>query len=143
MLAIVFIMTNMVVKNYCNAQAVERVINGTQKKAPNNSSAIIGNSIKFRNLEIVQFNFPKQMTWDDANIACAKLGDGWRLPTIEELKIIYKIKDRIDGFENSYPWSSTLDEKGYGKDYAFLLSGGESDTKAKTITAGVRAVRSY
>lgn len=91
-LAIVFIMTNMIAQNYCTAQST------TLKRAPNASSAIIGNSIKYKNLEIAQFNFPKEMTWDDANKACTQLGDGWRLPTIEELKIIYKIKDNSANF---------------------------------------------
>ena len=38
MLAILFLLTNMVAQNYCAAQPNVRVINGTQKKAPTASS---------------------------------------------------------------------------------------------------------
>ena len=60
------------------------------------------------------------MDWENATKACAELGDGWRLPTKEELNFIYINKDDIgglqDGREGNQPfhmrcyWSST--EKG-------------------------------
>jgi hypothetical protein len=45
----------------------------------------------------------------DTKEACAKLGDGWRLPTLEELNVLYENKDKIDGFANSYYHSSKED----------------------------------
>ena len=47
------------------------------------------------------------MNWDEAKIACKKLGTGWRLPTKDELYMIYKNKEEIGGFANNYYWSST------------------------------------
>jgi hypothetical protein len=36
------------------------------------------------------------------------LGDGWRLPTEDELNFIYKNKDKIGSFSNSHFWSNTV-----------------------------------
>ena len=47
------------------------------------------------------------MEWDDAMKACADLGDGWRLPTKDELNTLYQNKDKIGGFANSGYWSCT------------------------------------
>jgi hypothetical protein len=53
------------------------------------------------------------MNWEDANIACKKLGEGWRLPTISELELIDDNDDDLKGFfKNSYYWSSTENEDG-------------------------------
>ena len=48
-----------------------------------------------------------QMTWNEAKEACVNLGDGWRLPTKDELNLIYENKDVVGGFANNYYWSST------------------------------------
>ena len=53
-----------------------------------------------------------KMNWEDAKKACENLGDGWRLPTIEELEKIYEYRDKIGGFEDNSYWSST--ETDYG-----------------------------
>ena len=51
-----------------------------------------------------------QMEWVAAQKACAALGNGWRLPTIKELDLLYHNKDEIGGFNwNSY-WSSSLSD---------------------------------
>ena len=47
------------------------------------------------------------MNWYDAKRACENLGDGWRLPTKDELNILFKGKDVIGGFKNGPYWSST------------------------------------
>ncbi len=69
---------------------------------------IIGKSIKITNLEIAQYDFPEKLNWDDANKECNALGDGWRLPTEDELNFIYKNKDKIGSFSNSHFWSNTV-----------------------------------
>jgi hypothetical protein len=68
---------------------------------------IIGNSIKISNLEVAQNDFSKKMKWDDAKKASEALGEGWRLPTIDELVVMYQNKDKIGGFSKNYYWSST------------------------------------
>lgn len=76
-------------------------------------SEVIGNPIKIQRLEFAQFDFPNEMNWFDAKIACAKLGDGWRLPFIHELNLLYAFKNKIGGFADkkgsyhNYYWSST------------------------------------
>ena len=45
-------------------------------------------TIKIDNLEVMTEDLEGRMTWDDAMKACADLGDGWRLPTKEELNIL-------------------------------------------------------
>ena len=47
------------------------------------------------------------MSWDEAKIACKKLGPGWRLPTKDELNMLYKNKEEIGGFAYNSYWSST------------------------------------
>ena len=47
------------------------------------------------------------MNWHEAKIACKKLGLGWRLPTKDELNMLYENKEEIGGFANNYYWSST------------------------------------
>jgi len=105
MLAIVFVMTDLVTQNYCNAQST------TQKKAPKvsseNPSSIIGNTIKIRDIEIAEYDFPKNMTLDDAEKACAKLGNGWRCPSKNELNIIYQNKKKIMDLKADLYWTST------------------------------------
>ncbi len=45
------------------------------------------------------------MNWDDANKACKSLGKGWRLPTKNELRALYKLRKRIGGFKGRIYWS--------------------------------------
>ena len=77
-------------------------------------SNIIGTPITIGNLLVAQKDFPTTLTWYKATDACTALGDGWRLPTAEELNTIYKNQTIIGGF--NYPgsgsyWSSTVGKK--------------------------------
>lgn len=45
--------------------------------------------------------------WKDAKKVCEDLGDGWRLPTREELHVMWLNKDSIGGFAAAYYWSSS------------------------------------
>jgi hypothetical protein len=74
-------------------------------------SEIIGKTKKIGKLEIAQYDFSTTMGWDKANEYCSQLGKGWRLPTKNELNIIFKNKSTIGGlakkqYSESY-WSST------------------------------------
>lgn len=46
------------------------------------------------------------MTWHEATEYAKTLGDGWRLPTIEELKYAYD--NKLKGFTHFNYWSSTI-----------------------------------
>jgi hypothetical protein len=73
-------------------------------------SQIIGKTTKIGKIEIAQNDFSWQMDLDEAIKTCEQLGNGWRLPTKDELNIIFKNKSTIKGFikqkyTNEY-WSS-------------------------------------
>ena len=80
------------------------------------------------------------MNWEDAKKACEALGKGWRLPTIDELNIMYQNKSKISDFENSWYWSSSE----YNSSFAWLqeFSTGGQNYYEKSSTNYVRAVRS-
>ena len=107
-----------------------------------NSSSIIGKPMRVDNILVAQKDFPKQMNWYDANKACTALGNGWRLPTEEELNTLNKSKVKISGFSNEYYWSST--ENSSNADMAWCVgfySGGRSSFYKDTFESKVRAVK--
>jgi hypothetical protein len=75
------------------------------------------------------------MNWEDAVKAVKELGDGWRLPTIEECFIMYNHKVITTG---NY-WSSSE----YGSNYAWYFHFGSGDAYStnKNYTFYVRAVK--
>jgi hypothetical protein len=84
-----------------------------------------------------------EMRWSEAKKACADLGDGWRLPTIEEFEKMYKYKDEIGGFEaseNSHYWSSTEGDVN-GLAWFFNFYYGGADHNLSNYRLYVRAVR--
>ena len=115
-----------------------------------NSDSIIGVAIKIGNLEVAQNDFPKEMTWIEAKKACVGLGSGWRLPTKDELNLIYQIKDKIGGFanyhSNNYYWSSTEYDYNYAWFFSFDLGSRYYDDYSegsKFTNYYVRAVRNF
>jgi hypothetical protein len=60
--------------------------------------SIIGKKIIIGKLQVAQKEFGYKMTYEDAVIECGKLGKGWRIPTKEELNIIYKNRLKTGGF---------------------------------------------
>jgi hypothetical protein len=70
-------------------------------------SQIIGTTYKLDSIEIAQFDLPTTVTWYNAKRECKELGNGWRLPTKEELDKLYNNKDLIGNFVNTNYWSST------------------------------------
>ena len=61
-------------------------------------------------LEISRNDIGKNVNWYDALSSCKNLGNGWRLPTILELDILFKNKDKIGGFQFDNYWSSSVNE---------------------------------
>ena len=110
---------------------------------------VIGKSIIIGNLEIAEHDFPKLLDWDNAKNACASLGDGWRLPTKEELNILFKNKEKIGGFVHDLYWSSTKDLSATeytGVWMQYFRDGPNSGIQLHWIDIGtnhVRAVRSF
>lgn len=102
------------------------------------AKVIIGNPIKIGNLLVAQNDFPIGMMWDDANKTCAALGDGWRLPTKDELDTMYINKDKIGGFSNNFYWSSKESDN-YLACYQYFSNGFQNFLN-KSSTFFVRAV---
>lgn len=80
-----------------------RIIEGEYVKPNFNSSAIIGVPYKISNLEVAANDFTTEMDYSEAVEACSSLGDGWRLPTSEELTIIADPKYSVP-FSRSTSW---------------------------------------
>lgn len=92
--------------------------------APKNTIKIPGTEIYVRGSDEAA-----RMPYDVAKNACACKGDGWRLPTIEELKIIYDYNAMVGNFSREYYWA--YDRKIYsGRFYNLNFKNGRiSDEK--------------
>ena len=102
---------------------------------------IIGNPIKIENLEVAEFDFLEKMEWADAKAASEELGNGWRLPSKDELNILYENIDKIGNFKGAYYWSSTDADK---SDFAWcqdIIFGTQKDYYNKNNTLSVRAIK--
>lgn len=84
----------------------------------------------------------KKMNWNKANKACQEIGEGWHLPTKEELEKLYQVKSNIGDFDNFYYWSSTIDNKGnpWGINFA---NGIPQISTTKIISVCVRPVKAF
>ena len=85
-------------------------------------------------------------SWEDAKKVCEDLGDGWRLPTREELLLIWLNKDNIwlnkdniGGFAAAYYWSSSEYRSNYAWGQDFLFGSQDNDGEGNAFY--VRAVR--
>ena len=104
-------------------------------------ASVIGKPIRLQNFEVAQYDFEEKMTWEKARAKCYRLGKGWRLPTKNELNVMYKNKDRIGGFANLFYWSSTE----LGTNFAWIQSffyGGQNFYD-KANANHVRAIRAF
>ena len=86
--------------------------------------------------------YPKdlgQHNWEDAKKVCEDLRDGWRLPTIEELNLMWVNRESIGGFADAYYWSSSES----GNDFAWsqYFYNGYQNSNYKDNPNYVRAVR--
>ena len=89
-------------------------------------------------------------SWDDAKTWCSSYGEGWYLPTMDELKLIYNNKSTINStltangyeiFGIDYYWSSSEVDVSYA--YRISFSNGESTRNSKYFTSPVRAVLAF
>lgn len=85
--------------------------------------------------EIADKSTEKELTWHDAVAYVKSLGDGWRLPTRDELDLIYNSKNDFIG----YYWSSTED-RGNSACVQYFSNGGQG-VSDKSASYYVRAVR--
>lgn len=108
------------------------IIDGVEYTPVIKQSQIVNKHYHF---ELYPDNLGK-MTWDEAIKAVKTLGDGWRLPTIEECFMIYK--DKL--ISEAYYWSSA--EYDYNDAWFFFFNDGSAfNYGIKSTTFYVRAVR--
>lgn len=87
-----------------------------------------------------QENISKEsMTWGEAMGYAKSLGDGWRLPTIEELKEAYD--NKLEGFAHYNYWSSSINACNIYSACSVNLSNGSMIVTRKDINLLVRCVR--
>ena len=93
-----------------------------------------------------QFNFEihpdelGKMTWDEAVEKVKELGDGWRLPTITELKLIWDSEHK-DLFKKEWYWSSSEYNCSYA--WGFYFGSDGASLYDKNFDFYVRAVRDF
>ena len=80
-----------------------------------------------------------EYNWQDAKSICEDLGDGWRLPTREELHLMWLNRDTIGGFAAAYYWSS-CEFNNFNAWYQHFFDGNQYFIN-KDYTYHVRAVR--
>ena len=103
---------------------------------------IIGKPIRIGNIEVAQYDFPKTMSWYDADESCKGLGDGWRLPTKDELNFMYENKNEIGGFRSGdYYWSSSMSYGDHG--WIQLFRDGYQYELSLRCKEFVRAIRTF
>ena len=86
-----------------------------------------------------------KMPWQEATTEVAKLGPGWRLPTIEELRYtLYPSRSGILGLDvtGKYYWSSTENDN-YNAWYFYFTNEYANSITNKSNTGYVRAVRDF
>jgi hypothetical protein len=95
--------------------------------------------MRIGNIEISDKRF-KDITFKSAKKACVILGDGWRLPTKEELNLMWLNRESTGGFAAASYWSSSC----YNNNFAWFqhFYNGLQNFDFKLTTNYVRAVRS-
>jgi len=85
-----------------------------------------------------------EMTWYEAKVEVAKLGPGWRLPTIEEFReTLFPNREKISNILSMMTdyWSSTEIDNTYACYFYFNV--GNANYNYKYSTYYVRAVRDF
>jgi len=107
---------------------------------------IIGTPKRIGNIEIAEQDLPIFLNWFEATLACAELGNDWRLPTMPELLNIHEHKAKIGGLTHGAYWSSLESGDRRAVSLSFLqdfYQNKNGDLGGKvSVKCGVRAVRS-
>lgn len=106
-------------------------------KSPDVGTSLI---LKDCSLEVKKADEKGSYKWKDASTLCESYGEGWRLPTKEELNCIYVNKDEVGGFLRDWYWSS--DRVGQFNIWVQSFSNGKQFGYSNSNSAKVRCVRS-
>ena len=116
-------------------------VNIIKDSSNRNYKHLITNTYKLNGLEIASADFDSAYNWEDAKNICKGLGEGWRLPDINELKLLFKNRKKIGGFKPEKYWT--------GDEYSQNVAAGEmlfnyqgfTDVSPIESKLNVRAVR--
>jgi hypothetical protein len=96
-------------------------------------------TVNLGKFEVAGNDLPDMLTWDLAKSKVEALGCDWRLPDNNELKEIFKNKEKIEGLQTDVYWSS--EEKDAMLAYVVDLSTGKLGGFSKIYSARIRPVR--
>lgn len=92
-------------------------------------------------IQIAQNDFTDQLNWSTAKLMCEEIGEGWRLPTISELKEIFGNKEQYN-FANYGYWAYwSIEELNEYQSLAFSGVEGNIVTELKEVEFYIRAVK--
>ena len=93
--------------------------------------------INGKKIEVAEKDFPEALEWSKANKAITDLGEGWRFPSINELKEIYNESEfcrknfNFNFNSNSYYWAgNSVDNNESEKKAALYFSPYKPDSMA-------------
>ena len=81
-----------------------------------------------------------KMNWNEAIAKVKELGDGWRLPTLTELQLIWDSQHK-DLFQKEWYWSSSEFDSYFA--WGFTFYNGSTGNGDKGSSDYVRAVRAF
>jgi hypothetical protein len=103
---IIIVLHLLFITSLVNAQESDYIIK------PKKSFEIIGKPIKIGNLLVAEYDLEEVMNWYKARIMSSNLGSGWRLPTKNELNILFINNQKIRNLTGRDYWSSTESKDG-------------------------------
>ncbi|GEM_PF-6403873 len=65
------------------------------------------NPISGETIKMAQHNFPNLMNLPNAKLECSNLGEGWRLPSYYELKVMRDLLLKDNDHEPQYYWTNS------------------------------------
>jgi hypothetical protein len=125
--------------NFQKTDSFQSIIKNDVSKDDEYRKGIIGVPIKLEGFEVAQFDFEIKLNWVDARNACNRLGDGWDLPSKEQLKIIFDNRTKLTDFSLGLYFSTTKNEDNLPWTHDFFL--GTQIPKDQKNKFYVRAVR--
>lgn len=135
-----------IVFSNCNRLVLkgEHVFRKTDARSYQNEASplhIIGTPFRLSALEIAEKDFSFRMDWFEAEKACSRLGNGWRLPTKDEQKEIWLNRNKFGDYKFSNYWSSSISEDDNMSVWVLFDGDGSQSLGYKGHSFGVRAVR--
>ncbi len=93
---------------------INKIISQNESKRlekENFNKSIIGQPVLLNDIFVAEFDFPNKTNFKKAVEDCKSLGDGWRMPTTEEMNMILKNLEKVNisNFElGAYYWCSDI-----------------------------------